>query len=269
MRYANPVDAELANGNFYEHLAKPYYLSPEKIVSDYAEVRFARERRILRRHCRRGRVLDVGCSTGGFLHSLNRLFPGDYDVVGMDVAGPALDHAESMGVQVIREPFLNAPAGLDSFDAVTFWAVLEHLDQPRAFLTQAASALKLGGHCFVLVPNLDSLAIRFLGTRYRYVMAEHLNYFSRRTLTQLARGIPEFEIVDHHSTHFNPVVLWQDWRSPLDRVPDAERARLLSRTTRWKESAALAPARWIYSGVEWLLGKLILADNLVIVLRRR
>ena len=269
MRYANPVDAELVNGNFYEHLAKPYYLSPEKIVSDYAEVRFARERRIFRRHCHRGRVLDVGCSTGGFLHSLNRLFPGDYDILGMDVAGPALDYAESMGVQVIREPFLNAPLGLASFDAVTFWAVLEHLDQPRAFLTKAASTLKPGGHCFVLVPNLDSLAIRMLGTRYRYVMAEHLNYFSLRTLTQLAHGIPEFEIVGQHSTHFNPVVLWQDWRSPLDRVPDTERARLLSRTTRWKESSALTPVRWIYSVVEWLLGKLVLADNLVIVLRRR
>jgi 2-polyprenyl-3-methyl-5-hydroxy-6-metoxy-1,4-benzoquinol methylase len=268
MRYANPVDAELVNGNFYEHLAKPYYLSPEKIVSDYAEVRFARERRIFRRHCRRGRVLDVGCSTGGFLHSLNRFFPRDYDILGMDVAGPALDHAESMGVPVIRESFLETSLEPNSFDAVTFWAVLEHLDQPHAFLTQAASVLKAGGHCFVLVPNLNSLAIRLLGPRYRYVMIEHLNYFSRRTLTQLTHGIPEFEIVGHHSTHFNPVVLWQDWRSPRDRVPDAERARLLSHTTHWKESAALAPARWIYSGVEWLLGKLVLADNLVIVLRR-
>lgn len=269
MRYASPVDAELVNGDFYGHLAEPYYLSPEKIAGDYAEVRFARERRIFRRHCPRGRVLDVGCSTGGFLHSLNRLFPGDYDVLGMDVAGPVLDHAESMGVQVVREPFLETSLETSSFDAVTFWAVLEHLADPRASLTKAASLVKAGGHCIVLVPNLGSLAIRILGPRYRYVMTEHLNYFSRHTLRRLTQEIPEFIVVGLHSTHFNPVVLWQDWRFPFDRVPDAERAKLLSRTTRWKQNTALTPARWIYSGVEWFLGKLDLADNLVIVLQRR
>ena len=270
MRYANPVDAELVNGDFYHRLAAPFYLSPDKTAGDYAAIRFARERRIFRRHCPGGRVLDVGCSTGGFLHSLNRRFPGAYDLLGMDVAGPALDYAEQHGLRVIRQPFLDASLAPSTFDAITFWAVLEHLSDPRAFLARASTLIKPGGHCFVLVPNLDSLAVRILGSRYRYVMDEHLNYFSRRTLALLAHGIPEFEleVIELHSTHFNPVVLWQDWRSPLDRVPDAERARLLSRTTRWKASSVLTPVRWIYSGVEWLLGKLVLADNLVIVLRR-
>lgn len=269
MRYANPVAAELVDGNFYEHLAEPYYLSPEKIAGDYADVRFARELRILRRHCQRGGVLDVGCSTGGFLYSLSRKFPGDYEVLGMDVAGPALDFAESRGVQVVREPFLQASLEPNSFDAVTFWAVLEHLADPRAFLTKAASVLKAGGHCFVLVPNLGSLAIRILGSRYRYVMTEHLNYFSRQTLIRLARTIPEFEVIEMQSTHFNPVVLWQDWRSPKEHVPEAERARLLRRTTHWKQSAALAPIRAAYSLAERFLGSLNLADNLVVTLRRR
>lgn len=268
MRYASPVDAELLNGEFYGHLAEPYYLSPEKIAGDFAEIRFARERRIFHRHCPRGRVLDVGCSTGAFLQSLSRAFPGDYEVVGTDVAGPALDYAASKGVHVIREPFLDTLLEPGSFDAVTFWAVLEHLAEPRTFLAKAASVLKPGGHCFVLVPNLDSLAMRILGPRYRYVMAEHLNYFSRQTLLRLAGRIPAFKVVSRHSTHFNPIVLWQDWRSPRERVPDTERASLLSHTTCWKQSTALTQVRWVYSGVEKLLGNLNLADNLVLVLRR-
>lgn len=269
MRYANPVDAELVNGDFYHRLAEPFYLSPDKTAGDYADIRFARERKILRRHCRNGRVLDVGCSTGGFLHSLNRLFPGDYDVLGMDVAGPALNYAEQQGLSIVREPFLDAPFAPSSFDAITFWAVLEHLAEPRAFFAKAVSLLKSGGHCFVLVPNLNSLAQRILGPRYRYVMAEHLNYFSAATLLQLTRQVPELTIVTMESTHFNPVVLWQDWRSPQERVPDAERAKLLRRTTRWKERSILRPARWAYSAAELLLGKLNLADNLTVVLRRR
>ena len=269
MRYANPVDGELVNGDFYHRLAAPFYLSPDKTAGDYAAIRFARERRIFRRHCHSGRVLDVGCSTGGFLHSLNRLFPGYYDVLGMDLAGPALDYAEQQGLSVIRQPFLDASLAPSTFDAVTFWAVLEHLPDPLAFLAHAASLIKPGGYCFVLVPNLDSLAIRILDSRYRYVMDEHLNYFSRPTLLQLTRQISEFAVVAIESTHFNPLVLWQDWRSPQERVPDADRAKLLRKTTGWKESPTLLPARWAYSAAELLLGKMNLADNLTIVLRRR
>src|SRR5260370_26587915 len=39
---------------------------------------------------------------------------------------------------------------------------------------------------FILVPNMASLAVRLLGTKYRYIFAEHLNYFTPRTLGQFA-----------------------------------------------------------------------------------
>jgi hypothetical protein len=44
---------------------------------------------------------------------------------------------------------------------------------------------------------------------------------------------------------------------------------LLQRTTRWKQNPVLAPVRWIYGGVERLLGRFRLADNLIMVLQRR
>ena len=40
------------------------------------------------------RVLDLGCSTGGFLHQLEARWPGEYERLGMDVVGPALDRPE-------------------------------------------------------------------------------------------------------------------------------------------------------------------------------
>lgn len=271
MLFANPVERQYVNGDFYENLARPFYLSPEKLTGDYAATRFARERRVFRRHCVRGRVLDVGCSTGGFLHSLRSHYPGDYEILGTDVAGPALEHAERNGVPVLRQPFLETDFGSQRFAAVTFWAVLEHLIDPRRFLAKAVRILEPGGHCLVLVPNLNSLAIRILGPRYRYVMPEHLNYFSAPTLRRLAAAFPDLEIVSLTSTHFNPVVIWCDLRSPSpsDRVPDGERARLLKRTTSWKEKRLLRPVQWIYSGVERMLGRMFLADNLTMILRRR
>jgi len=269
MMFANPVAVELVEGAFYDRLAAPYYLSPDKLESDFAPVRFARELRLFRRFCDKGAVLDVGCSTGAFLHQLAHRFPGDYATLGADVAGPSLDYAEGRGVPVLRTPFLEHDFHGQQFDAVTFWAVLEHLAEPRKFLAKAAALLKPGGHCFVLVPNLNSLAMRCLGARYRYIMDEHLNYFTAGTLRRLAAQERGFIIVRIKSTHFNPVVIWQDWRGGEERVPDAERGRLLKRTTAWKQNPRLAPLKWIYAGVERVLGRLHLADNLVVVLRRR
>ena len=100
MIYANPVPAEFASGEYYDQAGADYYLSPAKLESDYAAVRFERELRLFRRHCQGGAVLDVGCSSGAFLFQLNQRFPGCYQVLGTDVSGPPLDYAESRGVAV-------------------------------------------------------------------------------------------------------------------------------------------------------------------------
>ena len=269
MLFANPVEARYVNGAFYDQLATPFYLSPDKLEGDYSPVRFARELRLFRNYCRNGAVLDFGCSTGAFLHALQCRHPNDYSVLGTDVVGPALDYAERQGVSVLRESFLEHDFGARRFRAITFWAVLEHLADPRRFLAEAAQLIEPGGHCFILVPNMESLAIRLLGTRYRYIMDEHLNYFTAATLKQFIAREPDFEIITLTTNHFNPMVIWQDRHATTQRVPDTARAQLLKRTTRWKENPFAAPARWLYSGMERCLGQMLLADNLTVVLRRR
>jgi len=267
MLFANPVGAVYASGQFYDQRAA-FYLSADKLESDFAPVRFDREIRLFRRYCRAGAVLDVGCSTGAFLSELRRRFPGTYAVAGNDVAEAPLAHAQELGLEVVHGAFPETEFGPRRFDAVTFWAVLEHLVEPRKFLAKAATLLNPGGHCFVLVPNARSLAMRVLGPRYRYVMAEHVNYFCVSTLRRFAETDPAFQLLALGSSHFNPVVLWQDWRRHSELVPDAERARLLRRTTAWKQRRWLAPAKALYTAVEQCLGQAMLADNLYAVLRR-
>src|SRR6476620_8704162 len=131
MLYVNPVPAKFASGEYYDTEAAEYYLSAAKLESDYAAVRFARELRLFRRYCQKGRVLDVGCSSGAFLFQVKDRFPGDYEILGTDVSGPPLDYAESRGVPVVRGDFLAQDFEDKKFDAITFWAVLEHLSQPK------------------------------------------------------------------------------------------------------------------------------------------
>lgn len=261
MLYANPVSAEMATGVFYDRAGQEY-LSPEKLEGDYSDVRFERELRFFRRWCPKGSVLDVGCSSGAFLYQLNKRHPGDYDICGTDVSGPPLDYAAKMGVPVVREDFLTHSFE-KQFEAVTFWAVMEHLFEPQSFLKKAASVLKPGGLCFILVPNMRSLAFRALRAKYRYLYLEHLNYFTPKTLNKFAGR--EFTVEGLKSTHFNPLVIYKDFRGSGREIPRAERAQLLKRTNTYKKSSWMLPVRFCYQAAEAVLGTFFLADNLVVI----
>jgi 2-polyprenyl-3-methyl-5-hydroxy-6-metoxy-1,4-benzoquinol methylase len=268
MIYTNPIDAALVSGEFYDQLANPFYLSPDKLQSDYAPVRFERELRLFRRFCKKGRVLDVGCSTGAFLYQLQHRFGNDYEVQGIDVVGPALDYAEQQGVPVLRESFLKIEFPEKTFSAVTFWAVMEHLANPHQFLSKAASILAPGGFCFILVPNFTSLAVRVLGKKYRYIFPQHVNYFTPSTLKRFTSREFGFEIVYRGSTHFNPLVIYQDWKGKGEFVSDENRARLLKKTTGYKQNPLFRPAKVALKGTEAVLNWFKLADNIVIVLQK-
>jgi len=267
MLYVADIGPEFASGEHYD--SSEYHLWPEKLASDYSPVRFTRELRIFRQFCSSGDVLDVGCSTGAFLFQLNRLFPQAYSLTGLDVATAALDYVAKQGISVIRDPFLDHDFGDRRFDAITFWAVMEHLPAPKTFLRRAADLLKPGGHCFILVPNMRSLAVRLLGTRYRYIMPEHLNYFTTKTLLRFVETEARLQVRILRSSHFNPFVILQDFKNRSGLVDPTARARLLTKTTAMKQSKWLFGARLLYRACESVLSQSYLADNLVIALQRK
>jgi hypothetical protein len=64
-------------------------------------------------------------------------------------------------------------------------------------------------------------------------------------------------------------VLWQDWRGGGKEISNRERAELLQRTTAYKQNSLLKPVKALYKLAERTLGALNLADNLVLVLRKK
>ncbi|MBA4147580.1 MAG: class I SAM-dependent methyltransferase [Verrucomicrobia bacterium] len=269
MVFADQVPAQYADA-FYNEVADSLYLSEEKLQSDYATVRFEREIKLLRHHLSSGRILDVGCSTGAFLYQVKKRWPKSYDILGTDICQPALAYAKRQQVSVVEESFLKCDFGESHFDAITFWAVLEHLLDPRLFLAKAASLLKPGGFCFILVPNFRSLATRLLGAKYRYIFPQHVNYFTSATLRKLVGTESNWKIVEEGSCHFNPMVIWQDRKNKgAAFVSDQERVKLLKATTSYKQNPLLAPIKWAYNFSEKCLGATNLADNIYIVLQKQ
>lgn len=120
-------------------------------------------------------VCDVGAGDGRLVRALRAR--GHY-AVGLDpfVQGDATVPAS------LEEAEL-APG---SFDAVVFWHVLEHLDEPARTLAEAVRVLKRRGRVVVSVPNLDSLQARIGGdTWFHQDVPRHRVHFSRRGLRLL------------------------------------------------------------------------------------
>jgi 2-polyprenyl-3-methyl-5-hydroxy-6-metoxy-1,4-benzoquinol methylase len=142
---------------------------------------------------RRGRLLDVGCSTGLFLHEMDL---AGWEIAGVEpVAGAAAYARERFGLEVVQGPLHEATYAPASFDAITFWDVLEHTFSPRQALGQAAALLRPGGYLFASVPNWDSFNRRLFGRYWQGLdTPRHLYVFPRETLAALLRRAG-FEVV--------------------------------------------------------------------------
>jgi SAM-dependent methyltransferase len=107
---------------------------------------------------RPGRVLDVGCGTGANLCALRALFPAS-TVVGVDIAAPALRHAQRRGCAALTRASAAAlPFPDDRFDVLVFADVLSDAGvDERAALAEAHRVLRRGGVVAANVPAFASL----------------------------------------------------------------------------------------------------------------
>jgi hypothetical protein len=64
-------------------------------------------------------------------------------------------------------------------------------------------------------------------------------------------------------------VIWRDFRGGEREIPRAERSQLLKRTTAYKQSRWMLPLKVGYKVSEEILGKFSMADNLIIVGRKK
>jgi SAM-dependent methyltransferase len=105
-------------------------------------------------------VLDVGCGTGNFSIRCT----GQYR--GIDTNPAAVEDARKLGRNVHLRLVQEEPP--NTYDVVTIFQVLEHVDDPKAFLNACVNCLRPGGRLIVSVPNMNG----FMG----YIPNEALNY---------------------------------------------------------------------------------------------
>jgi SAM-dependent methyltransferase len=119
---------------------------------------FAGKRKILNalllRDPGRGRLLDLGCGTGGVLRSWMSRRP----CVGTDRSKLALEICRRRGFDtLVRSDLNHLPFPEGCFDTVLLLDVIEHLDDDVGFLREVARLAAPGGRIVIAVPAFQWL----------------------------------------------------------------------------------------------------------------
>ena len=139
-------------------------------------------------------LLDVGCGSGHFMASARRR---GFVVFGIEPANiPAAYASREMGLKVFRRNVLDVDLPPESFDVITLWDVIEHLDDPRSTLLRCLEWLRPGGILALRFPSAGwqkAKAVIFhnlLGSaRASFGPTMHLYFFDCRTFGRMAREV--------------------------------------------------------------------------------
>lgn len=142
-----------------------------------------------------GRVLDIGCAAGFFLKVMEEK---GWETTGVEISASMADFARTdLKLSNVFTGALDAQSfEPESFDVITLWDVIEHLEDPRPVLATAKRLLKNDGILVVETQNVESVFARWMGRRWHhYKFEEHLWHFSPKTLSELL-ALEQFTVLE-------------------------------------------------------------------------
>lgn len=183
LNYANPRDDGTALAKKYSVMSVAEYLVAEESRRQITE----RDARVVERLAGpSGRVLDIGCSAGLFLRSLGE----GWAKYGIEPSKAAASEARKRvpSGEIVNATLDSAKLTVQTFDLITMWDVIEHVDSPKAALQTVRSMLAPDGHLVMVTPDIGSLMARAMGRRWPHLIRAHLYYYDKKTLRLLAQA---------------------------------------------------------------------------------
>jgi SAM-dependent methyltransferase len=127
------------------------------------------------------RILDAGAGGGEVVYVLRKL---GFDASGLEPDEQYARHArETLGVPVATGFVQDAAFPAGSFDVVTMYHALEHVEDPSAILSRLRGWIVEHGVLLIEVPNVEAVCI---APAHRFHFA-HFYHFNRVTLEALGR----------------------------------------------------------------------------------
>jgi 2-polyprenyl-3-methyl-5-hydroxy-6-metoxy-1,4-benzoquinol methylase len=194
-KFASPRPTFKELANFYNSISSVrfYKHTDKEAVNDSRLL----HNKIQRFHPEAKRILEIGASTGYYLHGLKLR---GYEVVGSELSSDACKLAEEWyGNEMYANEFPPIEKFKEYFDVVIIHHVIEHIVNPLEFLEQASLYIAKGGCLFIETPNIKSFGIKITGKDYPvFCPPGHLNFFSLKTL---ANALPnKLNVIKSYTT---------------------------------------------------------------------
>ena len=174
---SNPSLEELEN--YYKGYSRNDYLSPitikryNEILDQFESVR------------KTNKMLDVGCGIGYFLEVAKMR---GWEVHGTEYTDEAIRICESKGILMKKGGLDSAQYEKESFDVITSFEVIEHINNPNQEINHMHALLRSGGLFYLTTPNFNSLLRYYLGPKYNVIgWPEHLSYYTPSTINKLMK----------------------------------------------------------------------------------
>jgi 2-polyprenyl-3-methyl-5-hydroxy-6-metoxy-1,4-benzoquinol methylase len=130
-----------------------------------------------------GKLLDIGCGVGDFLHTAEM---HGWECIGVEPSEDAKTIAQKRmkGTIITSEELERFSDG--AFDVITMWHVLEHVDDLKWQVAQLQRLVKPSGRVVIAVPNYKSYDGQYYKEHWAaYDVPRHLNHFNRITLSKI------------------------------------------------------------------------------------
>lgn len=122
-----------------------------------------------------GRLLDIGCGVGDFLVHVKN---AGWEVAGIEPSSQAKSIAQERLGMLPLDPSDTASLSDHSYDVITMWHVLEHVDDLKSQLSELSRLLKPGGRLIIALPNYQSFDCQHYKSYWAgWDVPRHLNHF--------------------------------------------------------------------------------------------
>jgi len=170
------------------HYTEDYHNAIMRAGESHTGMRWKLQHELIAKFNKSGKILDVGCSSGAFLGTMDK---SKWELYGTELSPETAEIARmSTGAQIFTGEASDAPYRSECFDVITSFDLLEHVYDPRAFLMKVWEWLRPGGIYCLNLPNIDSWEARLFGSYwYGLEMPRHLTHFSPASLSHVMKSL--------------------------------------------------------------------------------
>lgn len=130
-----------------------------------------------------GKMLDIGCGVGDFLHMAEQ---HGWQCTGVEPSDDAKAIAKTRIQGNIIDSLSLEELPNETFDVITMWHVLEHVDDIRWQVAQLQRLIKSDGRIVIALPNYRSYDATFYKEKWAaYDVPRHLNHFNKETMVKM------------------------------------------------------------------------------------